>query len=308
MFWLSIGLIVFIVSGLVALVVPAVPAVWAYARHVTRFGLQFSGVLAVAWLLMTMSANARAAGLGIPAAAGPGISSVVLTAAWHSLLLLGVASVIGIGGGLWLAYTTTLVRHGGATLALATTVVLAVPTFLIAILAQTLQGDIYNLTGLNATGGYARVSPLTLLWASLVVGLRPAAYVYRHARLDLELASLADHVRVAKSRGLLDRQIAYRYIFRPALPTLIAGVLNSIRLMIGTLPLVEYFFAYPGLGQLLIFSFGIGYQGGGVPAFNPTLTMVVVAALAALLLLGEAAARVFQQLLDPRLNELRAET
>jgi ABC-type dipeptide/oligopeptide/nickel transport system permease component len=306
-FWLSISLIIFIVSGLVALVAPAVPAVWTYARHVTRFGLQFSGVLAVAWLLVTMSANSRAAGLGIPGPASQAISSEVITAAWHSLLLLGVASVIGMGGGLWLAYSTTLLRHGGASLALTATVVLAVPTFLIAIVAETLQGDVYSLTGLTTSGGFGHLNALALFWAAFVVGLRPAAYVYRHARLDLELASLADHVRVAKSRGLLERQIAYRYIFRPALPTLIAGALNSLRLMIGSLPLVEYFFAYPGLGQLLIFSFGIGYQGGGVPAFNPTLTVVVVAAIAALLLLGEAAARVFQQLLDPRLNELRAE-
>jgi ABC-type dipeptide/oligopeptide/nickel transport system permease component len=99
-----------------------------------------------------------------------------------------------------------------------------------------------------------------------------------------------------------------RYVVRPASAALIAGWLNSIRVVIGALPLVEFFFAYPGVGQMLLFSIGIHYRGvAGTPgAADPDLAIAAALFLAGLLLVLESVALSAQALLDPRIRETRA--
>lgn len=81
--------------------------------------------------------------------------------------------------------------------------------------------------------------------------------------------------------------------------------MNSIRVVVGALPLVEFFFGYPGIGQTLISSLGIGYPGEAVRA-DPDVAIASVLALGVVLLLMESIAQATQILLDPRLRETRA--
>jgi ABC-type dipeptide/oligopeptide/nickel transport system permease component len=55
--------------------------------------------------------------------------------------------------------------------------------------------------------------------------------------------------------------IAARHIIRPTAAGLVQTASSSIRLRLGALPLVEFFFAYPGLGQLLLSSLGVNNPG-----------------------------------------------
>ena len=57
--------------------------------------------------------------------------------------------------------------------------------------------------------------------------------------------------------------------------------------------------------QQLVFALGIGYQGAS--PLQPDLAIALVMTLALMLLVLEAAASLLQQLLDPRLRELRTE-
>jgi ABC-type dipeptide/oligopeptide/nickel transport system permease component len=75
--------------------------------------------------------------------------------------------------------------------------------------------------------------------------------------------------------------------------------------MIGSLPLVEYFFGYPGLGRVLVQSIGIHF------ALKPTvirgdIAIGLVVVLALILILVESVAGGLQRWLDPRLRTLRA--
>jgi len=178
------------------------------------------------------------------------------------------------------------------------------PTFLLAVLVQELQAQVFNVTGLAVGGSYGIVDPVLAFWAAVVLSIRPAAYVYRRARLTLQDEQTEDHVRTAKAKGLAWRQILNRHIVRPAAASLTADWIASFRLMIGSLPLVEFFFAYPGLGMQLVLAIGIAYpdQAGH---FQPDLAIGLVAAMAAILLTLEAMAKEIQRWLDPRLNELR---
>jgi ABC-type dipeptide/oligopeptide/nickel transport system permease component len=72
--------------------------------------------------------------------------------------------------------------------------------------------------------------------------------------------------------------------------------------MLGSLPLVEFFFAYPGLGQLLLLSLGVNYGTTTQPP-NPSLAIASAVLLALMLAILEAGARVLSGRLDPRLVE-----
>jgi len=94
-------------------------------------------------------------------------------------------------------------------------------------------------------------------------------------------------------------------MFRPAASTLTSGWIASVRLMIGSLPLIEFFFGFPGLGMQLILALGIAYpdQPGH---FQPDLAIGLVVTMAVILVALEAFTKLLQQWLDPRIVDLRA--
>ena len=223
-----------------------------------------------------------------------------------SLWLIALAIGFGTGAGLVGAVVVTRQPLSGLRFAgILSTAIWVLPKFMIAILAQELQALTYVYTGQRISAIYAQVTPLTVFWAVVVLGLRPASYVYRQARVALSLESTADHVRAARSRGLSERDVAMRYIVRPSSTALIAGWLNAIRVVVGALPLVEFFFGYPGIGHTMISALGINYPGGVVRP-DPDVAIASAFALGVVLLLMESVALAAQLLLDPRLRETRA--
>jgi ABC-type dipeptide/oligopeptide/nickel transport system permease component len=75
--------------------------------------------------------------------------------------------------------------------------------------------------------------------------------------------------------------------------------------MLGSLPLVEFFFAYPGLGQLLLSSLGVN-SGLQIQPPNPSLAIASAVLLACMLAVLEALARGLSLRFDPRLAEAAA--
>ena len=180
-----------------------------------------------------------------------------------------------------------------------------IPTFLLAILVQEFQAQLYGKTGLIIAAGYGEVNGVQVFWASLVLGIRPATYLYRHGRAVLERESGEDYVRTAEAKGLEWREVVRHHLLRAGGGGLVATWTNSFRLMIGSLPLVEYFFGYPGLGRILVQSIGITY-GVRPVVFRGDLAIGLVVTLALILILVEAMAGALQRWLDPRVRDLRS--
>ena len=301
MTWLNLALIAIIASLSLVLLFSGRPRIWARLRFVAILCFEVGGVLLLTLFLVTLAYLATAPG-SIEPSSQP-IVTTVLHAAGNTLLLVSVASAWGTLTGLGGAFWFTLNKRRSAAIAPIAGLIWVLPTFLLAIGVQELQAQIYNFTALNVTGGYAEVTPGQVFWAAVVLGIRPGAYVFRQARVALAEEARQDYVRTANAKGLPWRDVARRHIFKPALPILITSWLISFRLMIGSLPLVEFFFAYPGLGNLFLQSFGIGSSQG----MNPDQAIAAVVIATALFFVLEAAANVFQQLVDPRLREARAD-
>src|SRR5207302_10750524 len=143
--------------------------------------------------------------------------------------------VIGSGAALAVA---GLRRWRLVGLELSGALLLVSPTFLVAILVQEPQAFLFGKTGLIVAPGYGDVNGVQIFWASLVLGIRPATYLYRHGRAVLERESGEDYVRTAEAKGLEWREVVRHHLLRAGGGGLVATWTNSFRLMIGSLPLV----------------------------------------------------------------------
>ncbi|MFF7633186.1 ABC transporter permease [Kitasatospora sp. NPDC008050] len=169
-----------------------------------------------------------------------------------TLLLVVMALVLVVVAGLALGWIGAV--RGGAidsTILISTTVAVGTPSFVAAIL---LQGLFSVRLGWFPTGGTGHGFG-DLLWHLTLPAVALALYligmlarVTRAAMLE-QLGS--EHVAVARSRGVPQRQVIWRHVFRNALGTVLTtGGLIISTLIICTV-LVESAFSIGGIGQLL---------------------------------------------------------
>lgn len=320
MVWVDLSIAVFGVAFAAGLLTVRGRLLRPYTRALALFAVKLGGVLLVTAVIVQFADSALVHTLPPPPPGGSrgpvvqvsevvgahqGLETVipiVYSTATRSLLLLLVATIWGAAVGFGAAYLVQLKRHGAGPLAVAAVLIWITPTFLLAAFAQELQAQIFSVTNLAISGGYGTASAGQAFWAGVVLGLRPAAYSYRQARIALESQAAEDHVRTAIANGLPWPTVVLKHIFRPAAASLVDVWLNSFRLMLGSLALVEFFFGYPGFGQRLVLSLGVSYPSQ-VGVFQPDLAIGLVVALALLILACEAIADLSRQRLDPRLVE-----
>ncbi|GAB2719560.1 ABC transporter permease [Kitasatospora kifunensis] len=169
-----------------------------------------------------------------------------------TLLLVVMALVLVVVAGLALGWIGAV--RGGATdstILVTTTIAVGTPSFVAAIL---LQGLFSVRLGWFPTSGTGQglgdmIWHLTLPAIALALYLiGMLARVTRAAMLE-QLGS--EHVAVARSRGVPERQVIWRHVFRNALGTVLTtGGLIVSTLIICTV-LVESAFSIGGIGQLL---------------------------------------------------------
>ncbi len=88
----------------------------------------------------------------------------------------------------------------------------------------------------------------------LTYGLTPLALVARYTRSSVADALNADYVRTARAKGLTERAITLRHVFRNALIPMITVLLPQIpNLLTGSL-FIEVVYGIPGLGKYFVTS------------------------------------------------------
>jgi ABC-type dipeptide/oligopeptide/nickel transport system permease component len=305
MLWVNLGLIGLILAAAIVLILIRVPQLVPGGRIVAALALQISGVLVVTWFLVARG-QTQASSLPPAPAAELAIWTGVAGPAVASLELVLVSVVLGTSIGTAVAALVAWSRSSRLELLVGVgSLIWIIPTFLLAIMVQDLQATIRGLTGTSVSGGYGTASVGQLLWCAALLSIRPAAYAFRQGNVLISDQSRADHVRTAFAKGLPWRMIVARHIIRPTAASLVQTAASSIRLIFGSLPLVEFFFAYPGLGQLLLLSLGVNY-GLQIEPPNPSLAIASVVLLACMLAVLEALARALTLRFDPRLAEAAA--
>jgi ABC-type dipeptide/oligopeptide/nickel transport system permease component len=164
---------------------------------------------------------------------------------------LAVAVVVGVIAGSIAALSK---RVPLSTPIMAFTIIgISAPSFFVALLLQFGEIKWVQIFGypLVSVGGFGWDFRHMLL-PVLVLTARPVAYLTRATFLGLNRVMSEDYIRTAWAKGLSPRWIYYNHTLRNvAVPLLTAGGV-SLRFALASLPVVEYFFGWPGMGDRLL--------------------------------------------------------
>lgn len=302
MFWINLGLACVAIALVAAIAGQAWRMAWPVARPIALLALQVAGVLVATWFLVSQGTHLGAS-LPPPPQDLTSIWPRLLAPAAASLEILILGAVLGtLAGTVWATLLAWARRPLLDWLAAVASLVWVVPTFLLAVLLQDLQSFIYSQSGVNVATGYGLATPTQVAWCAVLLAIRPAAYSFRQNQVLIRDQARADAVRTAFAKGLPWSSVLLRHIVRPAAAGMVSAAAASIRVMIGSLPLVEFIFAYPGLGRTLLLSLGVVY-GQGIPRLDPNLAIGAAVLLAIILAVAEAAKSIAVARLDPRLAE-----
>ncbi|MCX5192847.1 ABC transporter permease [Streptomyces sp. NBC_00249] len=169
-----------------------------------------------------------------------------------TLLLIAMALVVVVAVGLLLGRIAAV--RGGATdsaILVTTTFAVGTPSFVAAVLLQGLFA--VQLGWFPSSGGGEGLADM--LWHLTLPAVALALYLIgmlaRVTRSAMLEALDSEHVTVARSRGVPERQVIRRHVFRNSLGTVLTtGGLIVSTLLVCTI-LVETAFSIGGIGQLL---------------------------------------------------------
>ena len=223
------------------------------------------------------------------------VQEVVPTVLVRSLGLLGaallVSAVFGVLLGVFIAG-----KRSGITLAalLASIAGVSIPSFFAALLLQMGVIKLTQITGktMLPVGGFGWDEHLIL--PLLVLAARPLAQITRVTYVTVEEILKQDYVRTAHSKGLRSLYITAVHIIRNAAVPVLTTIGLSLRFALSSLPIVEYFFGWQGVGFTLLQS---------ISNRDDDLTIVLALCLGILFILVNLFLDLSYTIIDPRLRE-----
>ncbi len=249
---------------------------------------------------------------------GQPLQETIVRSSQASLGLLGIAIVLSVSIGLLLGFWAA--RTDPARVARwmtpVSTMGLAMPSFYLG--SVFIVGSIYYAIW----GGPGVRSPfplqgfgwdLHLVMPVVVLMFRPMVQITQVTAELLVAEFNKQYVVAARSLGHTWRSIRNRQALRNALPPIIVTITNSFRLLIGELILVEFLFAWPGLGRMMAKTLVPPRLVGAIGStpstlfLHPTLLAALVTVFAAIFLTGDFIAAFTARVIDPRLRRLEEE-
>ena len=165
-------------------------------------------------------------------------------------LATGLATVMGILIGM-LAAATRSARSRGILLTL-TTLTVSLPSFLVAILLVLFGSELTARYGVRLWPTFGFGIDNHLILPVIVLALRPFAQIANFAYLATDDILRLDYIRTARAKGLAESVIFARHALPNAAVPIIGAVATGVSIALSTLPVVEVFFSWPGLGFALL--------------------------------------------------------
>jgi peptide/nickel transport system permease protein len=244
------------------------------------------------------------------------VGSAILKAAFNSLGLLAIAFffTLIIGFLLGLAAVRTEPVRLARWLTPLTTLGLAIPSFFLATIFIVLLITTAYQPVKGAAIPFLPVAGFGwdqhLILPILVLMVRPTMQITQIVATQLQGELNKQYVVAARSFGKTWWQIRSRWALKTVLAPVILGVAGSFRYLMAELLLVEWFFNWPGLGRLLVFTLVppatasvSGMREATVYYLNPPLIATLLAVFTLLFMLTDLAATIATRLVDPRLRE-----
>ena len=225
------------------------------------------------------------------------VSSVLADVVPKSIALLTVSLLFATVIGILLGYLAGKRRNSNVSLVfiLVSIIGVSIPSFFAALLLQLLMVRWAKTTGSLPPlpiGGFGWDKHIIL--PALVLAARPVAQIARVTFVTLGTLLGMDYVRTAQGKGLLPRQIWRGHIWRNALIPILTTIGISLRFSLSSLPVVEYFFGWPGMGFTLLKS---------ISKQDDLLTVALVMVMGLIFIVVNLALDISYRFIDPQLRD-----
>jgi ABC-type dipeptide/oligopeptide/nickel transport system permease component len=169
-----------------------------------------------------------------------------------------------------------------------------VPSFFAALLLQLGAIRMTRALGYRVlpVGGFGWDRHIIL--PALVLAARPIAQIYRVTYVTIGEVLGQDFVRTARSKGLRELLVMGRHVMRNAAIPILTTIGMSLRFSLSSLPVVEFFFGWPGVGFTLLKS---------ISRQDDNLTVVLVLCLGVLFIVVNLVLDAMYRVIDPRLRD-----
>ena len=171
-----------------------------------------------------------------------------------SMVLVGLAVTAATGLGMLVgiaAAATTSRRLRGALLSV-TVVAISTPSFLLAVLLILLSATMVSRYGIRLWPSFGFGWDDHLILPVIVLAARPFAQIANITYVALDETLGSDYVRTARSKGLRESAILFRHALGNAAIPILGAIAAALSIGLSTLPVVEVFFSWPGLGFSLL--------------------------------------------------------
>ncbi len=223
------------------------------------------------------------------------VREILADSYFKSMGLLAGAMALALVVGLVLGTMAALAKRSWWVVALLTLTIIGIstPSFFAALFLQIQVIRIQQVFGLRLAevGGFGWDKHMIL--PVLVLAARPIAYLTRAIYQQLESILSEDYIRTAYAKGLNRRQVVNSHAMRNIAVPLFTALGVSIRFSLGSLPIVEYFFGWPGMGNRLIEAIQLG---------QTQVVVVLALAIGLTLLFVNLALDIAYRFIDPRLR------
>ena len=225
------------------------------------------------------------------------VSTVLADVVPKSIALLTVSLLFATVVGVLLGYLAGKRRNSNVSLVfiLVSIIGVSIPSFFAALLLQLLMVRWARESGSLPplpVGGFGWDKHIIL--PALVLAARPVAQIARVTFVTLGTLLGLDYVRTAVGKGLLPRQIWRGHIWRNALIPILTTIGISLRFSLSSLPVVEYFFGWPGMGFTLLKS---------ISKQDDLLTVALVMVMGLIFILVNLALDISYRFIDPQLRD-----
>ncbi|MEM7021910.1 MAG: ABC transporter permease [Pseudomonadota bacterium] len=182
------------------------------------------------------------------------VASIIAERLAASLLLLAYATMLSVLVAVPLAIVAALRldRPVDQVIRLVGVVGFAMPPFWIAVILMYIFGlrlGWFPIAGFGETF-FQHVWHLTM--PAVTVALFLAPILIQSLRAAMIEAMVADHVEVARAKGLSRRRVLIKHVLRNAVIPVITVLAVNIGWLLSGAVIVEYVFSLPGLGSLLV--------------------------------------------------------
>ena len=188
----------------------------------------------------------------------PGLSGIDTgkgNAFFNSMVLLAIALGGSVLVGLPLGAFAALTRHKRLVTPLLILVLIGIstPVFFSGFLLQQIEILYLFFFGhsLVSVAGFGWDIDHMLL-PILVLSARPIAYLTRHSFIAIDRIMKENYIQTAYGKGLGQRYIIIVHALRNVAIPILTAIGVSLRFSLGSLPIVEFLFLWPGLGLRLL--------------------------------------------------------